>query len=147
MNTVEEQIEIQATPEQTWAALTPLDRMKNYMPGIDSVEILSDADQGPGAARHCRFADGVELTERVVSWDEGKGYTLETTEFVGAPMRSNVITFRIEASEQGAVVTQSMTYAMKGWVFAPLMEKMAVGVMRKALRGALTGLKAHVEGG
>ena len=146
MHTIEEQIQIDAPPERTWGVLSKITAMRAYMPGIKEVRLLSDRDSGEGAERHCVFEDGVELTERVIAWREGAGYTLETTTFVGVPMRSNVITFAIAGSGATTTVTQSMRYQMQGWILAPLMERAAVGMMRKALRGALGGLKAHVEG-
>ena len=146
MRTIESSVHIQAPPERVWGVLSDLTAMRAYMPGLESVALTSGEARGVGAARHCVFEDGVELHEQVVSWTEGTGYTLETTAFEGVPMRSNRIAFRVAPAPDGTTVTQSMTYAMKGGLLAPLMERMAGGMMRKALDGALGGLKGYVEG-
>ncbi len=70
------------------------------------MNLLSKVKSGPGAARHCLFEDGIELTERVIDWDEGSGYMLETTAFVGVPMRSNIVTFRVEGDGPGGTGTR-----------------------------------------
>lgn len=145
MNQLSEQIRIDASPERVWGALSDITTMRSYMPGISEVQLRSESSSGVGAIRHCVFEDGVELTERVLEWREGEGYTLEIVESKGVPMKSNVVTFQVAASGASSVVTQSMQYEMKGWIFAPLLERMAAGMMRKALRGALGGLKGHVE--
>lgn len=146
MRTASAEITIQRPPAAVWAILSDLTAMRAYMPGIESVALTSEHATGEGASRHCVFEDGIELDERVVAWDEGAGYTLETTRFVGVPMRSNRITFALRPAGEGATtVSQSMTYAMKGGPFAPLLERMAGGKMQAALDGALGGLKAHAE--
>lgn len=145
MTRIDSEITINAPPERTWAVLGDLTAVRHYMPGIAQVEMASEARSGVGAARHCVFKDGVELSERVIEWTEGVGYVLETTSFKGVPMKSNVITFSIDGSGRTSTVSQSMRYEMKGGIFAPIMERMARGMMRKAVRGALNGLKSHVE--
>lgn len=145
MNSLEDEIRIDAPAERTWAVLSDITAMREYMPGVAEVRLLSDSGSGTGAVRHCLFEDGIELTERVTEWHEGSGYTIETTAFVGVPMRSNVVTFRVQSQGATSTVTQSMRYSMKGWALAPVIERMAAGTMRKALRGALEGLKEHVE--
>lgn len=145
MNQIDSEITIRATRERTWEVLSDLTAMRDYMPGVATVTLTSEAPSGVGAARHCVFEDGVELSERVTEWRDGSGYVLETTAFKGVPMRSNVITFAVDGSGDMSTVSQSMRYEMKGGLVAPLMEKMAKGMMRKAVRGALEGLKSHVE--
>ena len=145
MHTLQDEIHIDAPAERTWAVLSDITAMRDYMPGVCEVRLESDSSSGTGATRHCEFEGGIELTERVVEWHEGSGYTLETTSFVGVPMRSNVITFHVEPHGDTSRVTQSMRYGMKGGPLAPVMERMAAGRMRTAIRDALRGLKDHVE--
>ena len=101
--------------------------------------------QGIGAARHCTFDDGVQLFEKVVKWNDGQGYTLKTTKFIQVPMKENEITFSLRSDGGSTIVSQSMSYQMKGGLFAPIMAIMAKGMMRKVLNGALSGLKEYVE--
>lgn len=145
MNRVQASVTIGAPPERVWAVLSDLTAMRAYLPGLRSVRLLSGPEAGVGAVRHCVFEDGVELTERVTDWQEGTGYTLETTAFEGVPMRSNEITFALDGDGERTTVTQSMRYAMKGGPLAPLLERLARGRMVAALDGALGGLKRHVE--
>lgn len=117
-----------------------------YMPGITSVDFVGEAMEGLGATRHCRFDDGVELVERVVEWRVSEGYSLETISFEGVPMRSNRITFSLVDADGGCHVKQSMEYRMKGGILAPLLALAARPMMRRAVDGALTGLKEYIEG-
>lgn len=145
MREIQSQVTINKPMEQVWSILSDLTAMGNYMPGIKDVHFTSTNKQGVGAARHCTFEDGVELHERVREWNEGEGYTLETTKFVNVPMQENVITFHLAPEGQQTVLTQSMQYKMKGGIFAPIMELMAMGMMKKALNGALSGFKTYAE--
>lgn len=145
MRTIQSQITINQPKEKVWAILSDITAMENYMPGVQNVQLISENSQGIGAARHCTFEDGVELQERVIKWDEGNKYTLETTKFVNVPMKENQITFSLRPNGSNTQVTQSMEYKMKGGIFAPVMELMAKGMMTKAINGALGGLKAYAE--
>lgn len=145
MKEVQSQIRINASPAEVWHVLGDITNMRHYMLGISQVKLLSDTPNGVGAARHCTFEDGIELHERVISWQEGRGYELETTRFVNVPLKENRITFALEAAENGTLVTQTMRYKMKGGLLAPLMERMAAGTMKKAIANALHGLKEYTE--
>ena len=146
MPSVSSRVTIAASRAAVWEALSDLTRTEVYMPGIASVDWVGEAREGPGATRHCRFEDGVELVERVVEWRGMEGYSLETISFRGVPMRSNRITFSLADRDGGCEVTQAMQYRMKGGVVAPALAFVARPMMRRALEGALEGLKAHVEG-
>ena len=145
MNEVRSSIRVAVSKQRAWEVLSDLTAMGKYMPGIAEVRFTSDSVDGVGAARHCRFKDGVELFERVVEWKPKERMVLEVTECKGVPMRSNVITFSLSDEGGKTTLTQSMRYQMKGWIFAPLVEKMASGMMKKALNGALEGFKSFVE--
>lgn len=145
MREIQSQITINKPKDKVWAILSDLTAMGNYMPGIDEVHFTSDEKRGMGAARHCTFDDGIELFERVIDWNDGHGYTLETTKFVKVPMRANQITFGLTSNNGHTVVTQSMRYQMKGGILAPIMEIVATGMMKKAINGALAGLKQYTE--
>ena len=145
MRQIESTITIKKPKAAVWATLSDLTAMGNYMPGIKQVYLTSEEQRGESAARHCTFDDGVELFERVIKWEEGRGYTLETTKFVKVPMEENRITFTLADQGDQTLVTQSMRYKMKGGLLAPVMEIMATGMMKKALNGALSGLKTYVE--
>ena len=145
MKTIQSHITIQQPINKVWAILSDLTAMGNYMPGIQEVHLTSETKQGVGAARHCIFEDGLELHEQVVTWEEGKSYTLQTTKFVNVPMKENEITFSLEENGSSTTVYQSMHYQMKGGLFAPMMETFAKGTMIKALNNALAGLKDYAE--
>lgn len=145
MKTVESEVLIERPKAQVWKVLSDLTSTAQYMPGLSELHLTSENKSGAGASRHCKFADGVELHEQVVQWDEGNGYTLKTTEFVKVPMKSNEIYFQLRADGNRTVVQQSMQYQMKGGLIAPLMEIMAKGMMKKTIDKALDGLKTYVE--
>lgn len=145
MREIQSQVTINQPKDKVWQIISDITAMENYMPGVKEVHLTSDEKSGAGASRHCIFEDGIELSEQVLNWNEGQGYTLQTTAFVKVPMRENVITFALASQGENTVVTQSMRYKMKGGLVAPIMEFMATGMMKKAINGALDGLKQYVE--
>lgn len=145
MQRIEQSVTIEATQTDVWNALADLRNMRHYMPGLETVELLGEASGGVGASRYCVFEDGVELEERIVEWNEGDGYVLETAKAVKVPMKTNRVSFRLAEDDGVTTVTQSMEYAMKGGLVAPLIEKAVSGRMRSATANALNGLKGYVE--
>lgn len=130
-------VEIARPIETVRTVLSDLSAVSEDTPGTRSVEFLDSPTRRVGASRPCLCEDGVELYEAVRELDEGCGYALSTTRFVKGPMQSNEIRF--------AVVTQSVRYQMNGGVLAPLLNQLAMGMVRRALDGALGGLKRHLE--
>ena len=61
-------------------------------------------------------------------------------------MRTNVITFSLRGDGNQTTLTQTVRYEMKGWILVPLVERMAAGMMSRALNGALSGFKQYAEG-
>lgn len=145
MREIRSQVSIKKSKAKVWDVLSDITAMQSYMPGIKDVHFTSDSKQGVGASRYCTFEDGVELHERVIQWQNGQGYTLETIQFINVPMKANEITFSLAEAEENTILIQSMRYQMKGGILAPIMERMASGMMKKALNGALAGLKEYVE--
>ncbi|MEM6929955.1 MAG: SRPBCC family protein, partial [Myxococcota bacterium] len=130
-----------------WSTLADLGGVADYNPNLARSSWLSAAREGIGAARQCVLPDHSTIDERVVAWDDGRGYTLAVTD--GAPTIVRRMEVRFELEEigpQSTRVTQTMDVAL---ALAPLTAPLG-WLMRPALRSAITanlqGLAEAVEG-
>lgn len=146
MGTISNEIHIAAPVEQVWGLLADFGAAQDYNPGVRRSYAMSDANRGVGARRHCDIAGGM-LRERVISWDEGKGYTVELDDSKGVPLREMRVRFRVAPNGDGTVFGQTMEYRAKGGLLSPVLDRMARRMLDKAQRGALAGLKQLAETG
>ena len=147
MTVLENSIRIDAPPEKVWAALTSLEALQNYDPGVIRSAIISSAMEGVGAARECDLAAGGSFRERVAEW---KPYEALAFELFECTLPVNQLrhryTFAIE--EGGTRVYQRMEYELKMGVLGKLMDALVVRRRWDAgIKGFFSGLKRYVETG
>ncbi len=118
MTVLENQVRIEAPPERVWSVLASLDALANYDPGISKSEIVSEAKQGPGAARKCDLAPGGWFKERVAAWRPNEALSFELYECT-LPVRALRHSYTLVPDAGGTVVRQRMEYRLK---FGPLGE-------------------------
>lgn len=70
MTTIEVSIELNATPEQVWQVIEPLERHVDWMADAVAIRFVSDQRRGVGTSFLCdtkvgpiKFADRMEITE------------------------------------------------------------------------------------
>lgn len=146
MTVLENSIRIAASPEKVWAALSSLDALSRYDPGVARVEIVSAGREGPGAARKCELAPGGWFKERVVEWTPREALSFELTECT-LPVRRLEHRYRLTPDGDGTIVRQRMEYELKYGALGRLLDR--VVVRRKwdaGIKGFFGGLKAYVEG-
>ena len=147
MTVLENQIRIEAPPEKVWSVLASLDALAAYDPGIAKSEIVSEAKQGPGAARRCDLAPGGWFKERVSAWRPNESLSFELYECT-LPVRALRHSYTLVSEGGGTLVSQRMEYRLK---FGPLGKLLdAMMVRRKwdaGIKSFFAGLKRYVETG
>ena len=148
MRPLSESIEIAASPERTFEALSDLASHAELFDAILRIEVLTDGPVGVGTRfRETRVMFKKEASEEmeITSFDPPNGYVTEAHNH-GAHYIS---TWTVKAQGDGAVVErrfEARTGLLMSILFAPmalLMKK----AMVKALRADLESLKAALEGG
>jgi ligand-binding SRPBCC domain-containing protein len=147
MTVLENRIRIEAPPEKVWSVLASLDALAEYDPGVAKSAIVSEAKQGPGAARRCDLAPGGWFEERVASWRPNEALSFELYECT-LPLRSLRHSYTLVPDGGGTLVSQRMEYRLK---FGPLGKLLDAMFVRKkwnaGIRGFFLGLKRYVESG
>lgn len=69
MTTINNAIEIKATPEQVWAVLADLDRLAEYDPVVTESVVIGESREGVGARRRCDARQGRFFVEDVTTWE------------------------------------------------------------------------------
>lgn len=136
---------IQAPPEQVWEALTQLDALPEYDPGIAKSVLRSDKRSGLGADRQCDIKAGGWFRERVTVWEPGR--ELEFTLYdCTLPVRRLRHHYTLTAEHGGTRVDQTQEYTLKYGPVGAILD--ALFVKRKwdaGVKSFFAGLKQYVE--
>lgn len=149
MTTLTNQITIAAPRGAVWQALTDLDLLDQYDPGVRSSQLVGEQASGLGAQRRCDLRPAGWFIERVAVWrpEEALAFELVTCSFPVSSLRHDY-TLTQAADHTGArtVVTQVMTYEVKYGLAGKALD---VAVMRRqwdrGIKGFLHGLQQHVQ--
>jgi hypothetical protein len=147
MTTLHNDITIAATQSAVWQALTRLDALGQYDPGVKSATVVGSAASGLGAQRRCELRPAGWFIERVVRWEpeSGLGFELDTCSLPVAALRHD---YTLSEAAGATRVTQVMAYQLKYGQLGSALDLLAM--RRKWDRGVkafLAGLKDHVETG
>ena len=149
MTTLTNQITIAAPRGAVWQALTDLDLLDQYDPGVRSSQLVGEQASGLGAQRRCDLRPAGWFIERVAVWrpEEALAFELVTCSFPVSSLRHDY-TLTQAADHTGArtLVTQVMRYELK---YGPAGKALDVAVMRRqwdrGIKGFLHGLQQHVQ--
>jgi uncharacterized protein YndB with AHSA1/START domain len=149
MTTLTNQITIAAPRGAVWQALTGLDLLDQYDPGVRSSQLVGEQASGLGAQRRCDLRPAGWFIERVAAWrpEEALAFELVTCSFPVRSLRHDY-TLTQAADHTGArtIVTQVMTYELKYGLAGKALD---VAVMRRqwdrGIKGFLHGLQQHVQ--
>jgi len=145
MTVLENSIRIDTAPEKVWSVLASLAALAKYDPGVSRVEIVSEAKEGPGAARRCDLTPGGWFKERIADWRPNEALSFELYE-CSLPVRRLRHSYTLVREGGATVVRQQMEYELK---FGPLGKLLdAVMVRRKwdaGIKAFLSGLKRCAE--
>jgi len=129
--------------------VTNLGAVQNFAPGVNESYYTSEHRQGVGINRHCHLSPMGEVDERVVSWNEGEGFTLQIQAGrMVPPFKHN--TFRYDLREDGAIMIVSccFEYGLKYGALGEVANKFLIEPkMNKTLSAMMVGLKYYVEVG
>ncbi len=129
-----------ASKTAVWDIFADIGNVKDISPGVvDSKR--ENKKQGVGGRRSCDFGKGAGILEEVTAWKKGTQLQLTGVDFWGAPMKKMVATFDFTEADGQTTVTCNMDFGMKmGWLLNPI----AKGQMRKAMKGMLEGADAKL---
>lgn len=146
MTTLHNEIVIEGSASRVWNALSKLDALHDYDPGVESVSMLEGVRTGIGAGRRCVLREGGWFEERITEWD---GHHVLAFELVACVLPVRSLRHRYVLTDDGprTRVEQTMDYRLK---YGPLGAALdALFVRRKwdaGIKAFLVGLKKHVEG-
>ena len=137
---------IHATPDAVWAVLGRFMHIDEFAPLIDSVDALTDGEDGTGSKRRNNFANGTSVVEEVTAWEPGRRYRVRLSEMDAMPLHEAHAEISVGTAADGhSTVTWSFEYLVKygplGWLLGQTMMKMMMG---KILDANLKGLADRV---
>ena len=154
MGQVSHSEQIEASPEQVWAALTNVTRLPDWaykegrFPYPVEGRYGSEQHEGPGAIWIGVAADGQVATQQITLWEPPKklGYELVAMEHAPLPM-SQSNTFELEPVEQATKITWTVTWELTaGFSLGKLLLRFsASNAFAEMIAGSLENLKALVE--
>jgi len=149
MTTLTNQVTIAAPRRAVWQALTHLDLLDQYDPGVRSSQLVGEQSSGLGAQRRCDLRPTGWFIERVAVWrpEEALAFELVTCSVPVSSLRHDyTLTQAADHADARTVVTQVMTYELKYGVAGKALD---VAVLRRqwdrGIKGFLHGLQQHVE--
>ena len=118
-----------------------------FAPLIESVDALTDGEDGVGSKRRNHFDNGSSIIEEVVAWEPNRRYRVRLSEFAPMPLHEAFAELVVAPSNNGgSKVTWSMDYRVKygpfGWLLGQTMMKRMMG---KVLATNLKGLAGKVQ--
>jgi carbon monoxide dehydrogenase subunit G len=133
---------------RAWEVIADFAHVDRCHPLVDHVDMRSKEESGVGAIRVCHFYDKTSLTEKVTDWQEGKGYTIQLSEF-SMPLKEAAATLSVKDTGAGtSEVSFLMEFTPKfgplGWVMGKLMMR---PMMRKMFDLVLAGMAHHAVTG
>jgi hypothetical protein len=119
--------------EVCWEKLRDLSRAVNYVPGLSGCVVTTELQEGVGASRCVTTRQFGDMDETVVSWDEGKGFTirLHKGDKPATPFREATFRYALEPADGGCEIVTSMTYQLG---FGPLGALLDALVLRRVSR-------------
>lgn len=145
------EIAIDAPADVVWIALADFGGVWQYNPSVKSSTIINNtASSGLGAERRCDLTlAGASVEERIVDWDEGRGYRIEI--FGGKklpPVRNMGARLNLRSEGDTSIVSGTMSYEPKFGPVGRLMDRLVLRKQfAKAWSGIFAGLKHRVETG
>lgn len=147
MTVLENTVHIAAPPERVWAALTRLDALHEYDPGIARSVLRTPRRSGIGADRQCDLRAGGWFRERVTVWQPTRAFELTLYECTLPVLRLRHH-YALREEDGGTRVDQTQEYTLR---YGPIGVVLDALVVRRrwdaGIKTFFAGLKAHVEGG
>lgn len=148
MDIISQSIDINAAKSAVWDVLADFGHPHRYVSGLVDSHLLSNAETGVGAIRHCELPKSMGMRqyidEEITDWKEGEEYTYKVTDTT-APIRQAKATWKLTGNEKMARIEVKITYQVKG-----IMGHIMRGKMRKEFNNqivvGLNDIRRHLEG-
>jgi carbon monoxide dehydrogenase subunit G len=124
--------EVDATPQDVWAVMGRFMHMQEFAPRIQTIDALTESEDGVGARRRCNFEGGGSVVEEVTEWEDNWKYTVRMSEAGTMPLKDAYVELSVEPIAEGrSQGKMAMDYQMKfgpiGWLMGQTMMKRMMG--------------------
>lgn len=114
LETIENQVFVNGSPEAVWNALSSYGNVSSFHSVIDdSMPINGSVDKASlGSEREVQIPDGINniiFKERIVNFSEGIYYTYEVFESENFPTKRMKVTYGVRLDEKGRTILYSKT--------------------------------------
>lgn len=144
MHQINLETKINAPKERVWAVLADFGGIGKWAPNVAHSASLTAASNGVGCERSCEIPQVGSLREKIIEWDEGKGYRYEVSAIPGTPARSASTTWSTREEGDQTVVELASQFQLVGNEDD---NKMFLEQTRMLMSTTLAGLKQFVETG
>ena len=147
METVSDEITIDASPARVWDAAADLAGVHKYWEMVIISYLSSDRATGIGASRICDMLDGSSMEETIIQWDDCKSYALDTHP-IGTndgPFKTTIGRFALHPQGSGTRIVLDLDFELKAGREQELPTRSAE--LDRACKIVVGGLKSHVETG
>ena len=143
MTSVQRNVQIDASPQETMALLSDASRWPDWYPGMNGIDITAPFPEAGGKVAFKVKSAGVSMaiTETVLDYQPGKVQLLQMEGMLSGRAR-----WELTPEGEGTRLTTTFDYALPGGVFGKIADALIVKRMNaKSLEGALRNFKALVE--
>ncbi len=146
MSVVEKHVEIDAPAERVWEVLADFGEVEKWSPTVTHSALVGELANGVGSERSCALTGIGDITERVIAWDGGKGFTIE---IFGAPIvKSLRSAWSIEGRGDQTVVSVRAEFEPNVIPDAGAPDEAAIiAGINETVEQTLAGLRHHVQTG
>jgi len=123
-----------------WAALTDLDALAEWAPGIDGAAVISEAKGGVGAVRSVTTAQFGQIEHHVTAWEPDRLFAYVTADS-GPFSRTNTV-YELAPTDTGADVNVTLEFEVKPGAMTP---EQAEAVLTKSLNATLQALELRAR--
>jgi len=146
MTIIHHEIHAKCPPGRVWSLLSDLEAVAHYNPGVRRAVIEGDQRQGVGARRACELSPKGRVVERVTHWEAERALGLEVAES-DWPIRFMRWVTRVEPSETGTRISQSLEYELKFGLLGRLLDRLVMrSKLTRTLDEVFASLVKHAEG-
>lgn len=147
MSVLKNTVPIEAPPGRVWRALTRLDALHEYDPGIAKSSLRTEQRAGVGAERQCDIKAGGWFRERVTVWEPERA--LEFTLYdCTLPVKRLRHHYTLRPTSGGTRVDQTQEYTLEYGLFGAVLDALLVRSKWDAgVKRFFAGLKEYVEAG
>jgi len=136
---------IKASAKDTWAILSDLEKIADWVEPVQSAHCPGDKSRGVGAKRVCLLNGNVEIFEEIVQWVENESFTYTGANIPLVETARN--TWSVVAQGEHALVITESTLTLKYGIIGRLLEPLMKIMSSRMGANSLASLKYYIENG